>query len=146
VDISPFAIKKSKEFGNDNILMASAVNLPFRGASFDIITVIDALEHVVELTECLDEIERTLKKDGVLLLQLPNPLIWKYFFGALGLRDKSHVNNFWLKEWKKVLSERNMRIHKCYGIVSFVFRKLKFLLKSKMFTTLYPEWWVIAMK
>ena len=146
VDISNFAIKKSKDFCDGSILMASAANLPFKENSFDIITVIDTLEHIVKLDECVRHIARTLKKDGVLFLQLPNPLIWRYLFGFFKLRDRSHVNDFWLKKWKRTLSKNGLKVDKCYGIVVIVFKRAKFFLKSETPACLFPEWWVIAKK
>lgn len=146
IDISSFAVKKSKEFCGANTLMASATNLPFKKSSFDIITVIDTLEHIIETDECIRDIARALKIDGVLFLQLPNPIIWRYVFGLFKLKDKSHVSDFWLKIWKKILLRNGFKVEKCYGITVLAFKKLKFFFKSEKSAFLFPEWWVIAKK
>jgi len=45
IDISRFAIEKSKRYSRGNIAKASAINIPFRDETFDAITVLDTLEH-----------------------------------------------------------------------------------------------------
>ena len=102
IDISQFAIMKSKKYCKGNIFPASAPELPFRNDTFDVITILDTLEHVAHLNKCLRDVVRILKQNGILLLQLPNPLIWTHFCGRLGLQDETHANNFMLKRWKSI--------------------------------------------
>jgi len=45
--------------------------LPFADAAFDIVSVIDFLEHVEDDTRCLEELSRTLKPGGLFLLSAP---------------------------------------------------------------------------
>lgn len=47
-------------------------NARFADESFDVITLFDVLEHVAELKGFLCEIQRVLKKDGLLVVQSPN--------------------------------------------------------------------------
>lgn len=149
IDVSSFAIKKSKEFCDSNVLIASATSLPFREDSFHIITVIDTLEHVPEPTECIREIHRILKRQGILFLQLPNPLVWRSI-GLFNLKDEGHSSEYWLEEWKKVLSKNHLKIEKHYGILmnayGRIIKRAKFFLKSKRITWLFPHWWFIARK
>ncbi len=105
IDVSEFAVKKSKEFCRGKVSRASAVNLPFKNESFSVVTVVDTLEHVPNLDQCLKDIVRTLKKGGVLFLQLPNPLVWTHLCGRLGLKDETHSNDLWLEQWKNRVSE-----------------------------------------
>ncbi len=137
---------KSKEYCKGNVSRASALNLPFRDESFDVITIIDTLEHVPNFNGCLSDIVRVLKKDGILLLQLPNPMIWAHLCGNLGLEDETHVNNFRLNQWQKILRARGFRIEKCYGFIAFAYRKAKFFVKSKRAASLFPESWILAKK
>lgn len=53
---------------------ASAERLPFKSASFDVVTFVEVLEHVPEHLErsCLEEIRRVIRDDGVLLLTTPH--------------------------------------------------------------------------
>jgi len=146
VDISSFAVGKSKEHSSGSIFRASASNLPFRDESFDAITLIDTLEHVPDFSSSLKDAARALKKDGVLLLQLPNPLVWADVCSRFGLDDKTHVNNFRLGRWLGILRDSGVRIEKCLGFVSFAFRKSGFLIKSERAASLFPEMWIVATK
>ena len=146
IDISSFAVKKSKEHNSRNIFRALASSLPFRDESFDAITLVDTLEHVPDFNSCLKDVVRALKKKGVLLLQLPNPLVWADVCSRFGLDDKTHVNNFRLGQWLRVLRENGVRIEKCLGFVSFAFRKSGFCIKSERAAPLFPELWIVATK
>jgi len=145
IDISQFAVKKSKKYCKGNISRASAVNLPFKNESFDVVTVVATLEHVPHLTRCLKDIVRTLKNGGILFLQLPNPLVWTHLCGRLGLKDETHANDFQLKQWKTILATQGLKVEKCFGMVAY-FKKLKFFLKSEKAVSLFPELWIIAKK
>jgi ubiquinone/menaquinone biosynthesis C-methylase UbiE len=146
IDISSFAVKKSKEHCNGNTFRASANSLPFRDESFDAITLVDTLEHVPDFNGCLKDAVRALKKGGVLLLQVPNPLVWADVCSRIGLDDETHVNNFRLAQWRGVLLENSVRIEKCLGFISFAFRKSRFFIKSERAMSLFPELWIIATK
>jgi len=146
IDISRFAVKKSKEYCKGNISRASAVNLPFKDESLDVITLVDTLEHVPNFNDCLKDIVRALKKGGILLLQLPNPLIWASICGNLGLDDETHTNNFRLEQWRKILPKYGLKIEKCFGLIAYAFKKAKFFAKSERAASLFPEFWIIAKK
>ena len=146
IDISQFAVKKSKEYYKGTISRASAVKLPFNNESFDVVTVIDTLEHVPNLTLCIKDIIRTLKRDGILFLQLPNPLIWTHICGRLGLVDETHTNDLWLKQWKTILIKNKLQVERCFGFVAYASRKIPFFMKSEKGASLFPELWIIAKK
>lgn len=146
IDISRFAVRKSKEYCNGNISRASAPDLPFRDESFDVITIIDTLEHVPDFNRCLNDIGRVLKRTGVLLLQLPNPLIWAQVCGNLGLEDETHVNNFRLEQWQTILRGSKFRVEKCFGFISFAFKEAKFFVKSERTAVFFPNLWIVARK
>jgi len=145
IDISQFAIKKSKRYCNGNISKASATNVPFKNEAFDIITVIDTLEHIHHLKQCLKEIIRVLKKHGILLLQLPNPSIW-HLCKHVGLADETHTNDFRLNEWKNMLAKNGLRVEKCFGLISYAFKTIPFFLKSERAAPLFPELLIVAKK
>ena len=146
IDISRFAAKKSKKYCKGNISRASAVNLPFKDESFDAITLVDTLEHVSDYNNCLKDVVRALKKGGILLLQLPNPLIWAHVCAKIGLEDETHMNNFGLKQWRRILLENGVKIEKCFGFVAYGSRKVRFFAKSERAASLFPELWIIARK
>jgi SAM-dependent methyltransferase len=146
IDVSGFAVRKSREYCRGSVSRASAGSLPFRDESFDAITLVDTLEHVPDFNSCLKDVVSALKKGGVLLLQLPNPLVWTHVCARFGLDDKTHVNNFRLGQWQRVLLENGIRIEKCFGFVSFAFKKSEFFMKSERVASLFPELWIIARK
>jgi SAM-dependent methyltransferase len=146
IDVSGFAVKKSKGYCRGNVSRASASRLPFRDESFDAVTLVDTLEHVPDFNNCLKDVVRALKKGGVLLLQLPNPLVWAHVCARFGLDDETHVNNFRLEQWQRVLLENGVKVEKCFGFIAFSFKKVKFLVKSERAVSLFPEFWIIAKK
>ena len=89
---------------------------------------------------------RALKKDGILVAQLPNPMIWTHLCGGLGLGDKTHANNFGLEQWKTVLTKQGLKIEKCFGQIAFAYKKMRFFAKSKKATRIFPEWLIISKK
>ncbi len=59
------------EFNNADIF-----HLPFKSKSFDIIYALDMLEHLENVELALIEIKRVLKKDGLLIVSIPNENIF----------------------------------------------------------------------
>lgn len=57
----------------------------FEKESFDLITMWHVLEHVPNLNERIQQIDRLLKPDGLLIIALPNYLSW----------DAEHYKSFW---------------------------------------------------
>jgi len=78
VDIAKSAI----EFGKKkNINIAERINIfdgkeiPFPNDCFDAVTMFDVIEHIPSTEEFLLEVNRVLKKDGILIFQTPNKFI-----------------------------------------------------------------------
>ena len=71
---------------------------PFKRESFDLIVFLDVFEHLVKRKEALLEVRRVLKKDGYLLLSIPNSeTSWKKLQKSLGLfyySDPDHKVEF----------------------------------------------------
>lgn len=87
VDIDAGAAAKGRR-----ALQASGEMLPFRSASFDSITSIETIEHVVHPTMFLDELHRVLRPGGLLVLTTPNARYTKPVNGI-------PANSFHLREW-----------------------------------------------
>jgi ubiquinone/menaquinone biosynthesis C-methylase UbiE len=51
-----------------NFVIGDAHNLPFKGASFDTVTIIETLEHLLKPELVLSEVRRVLKKGGTLII------------------------------------------------------------------------------
>jgi len=80
IDIEPLRLtifRKQKEkyrIRNLVIVEMSAEELRFKDETFDIITLIEVLEHVPNEKKCLEECKRVLKWGGQLILFVPNKL------------------------------------------------------------------------
>ena len=74
VDIDPIAAKEAKDECGDNgaVLLGNGLGLPFADATFNVITSFETLEHLVERSDFLAELERVLTPDGTLILSTPN--------------------------------------------------------------------------
>lgn len=66
----------------EDVIVADAQNLPFASNTFDAIFSSNVLEHVDDLSKCLNELHRVSKKDVVMLHTMPT-IWWKLFqFGT----------------------------------------------------------------
>lgn len=70
LDNSQEAIKFCQKRGLKNIKLGKAEKTPFKINSFDLITLLDVLEHTDD-DRALEEIYRILKKNGLLLITVP---------------------------------------------------------------------------
>lgn len=71
LDISKEALRLARDKNFKKLVQGSAETLPFPDASFNVVSILDVLEHVNDDEGTLGEIARVLKKDGVLLLTVP---------------------------------------------------------------------------
>ena len=59
--------------------------MPFEDESFDVVVCLEMLEHVLYPSKVIDELKRVLKKDGIMILSMPNEynfyLRLHYLFG-----------------------------------------------------------------
>lgn len=74
VDIDPVAANEAKAECGENgaVLLGNGLGLPFADATFNVITSFETLEHLVERSDFLAELERVLTADGTLILSTPN--------------------------------------------------------------------------
>lgn len=76
IDNSLDAIKFCKKRGLDNVKQGNAENIRLPANSFDIITLLDVLEHTDD-NKALNEMKRVLKKGGFLIVTVPAfPWLW----------------------------------------------------------------------
>lgn len=137
IDISPLrvshlrkekALKKAK-LSTQNIEDGTR----FQSNFFDTITMVAVLEHVFDPHLTLDELYRILKKDGELILEVPN-IGWLYprfslLFGHFPITstdpgfDGGHLHYFEIHNLSQLLNEHGFEIEKitCSGFFS-IFR------------------------
>ncbi|MFC1658629.1 methyltransferase domain-containing protein [Candidatus Omnitrophota bacterium] len=74
VEFSKWAVDYAKEKLNLNVLRGSLEEAAFPGCSFDVIVMLDVLEHLTDPKSTLLEVRRVLKNDGILYISTPNIL------------------------------------------------------------------------
>lgn len=70
IDVSPIAVDFCKKRGFKNVSVQSADNTKFTKNKFDVITMLDVLEHTDD-KKTLAEIQRILKPKGILIITVP---------------------------------------------------------------------------
>ena len=74
IDIAPFFVSNAKlNAPLCNGYSCSVENIPFKAHYFDYVIAGEILEHVLDLSEALEEILRVLKAGGKLLITTPRP-------------------------------------------------------------------------
>jgi len=107
VDISPDAVAYAKTkypHIRFQVYDADDSHLPFADNSFDTVTILETLEHVLNPVEVLQEMKRIVKKDGQVIVLVPAEnwyfrlgwAVWTKLPGNLGggVWDDSHVQRF----------------------------------------------------
>ena len=79
VDNDPEALKRNESY--DDTFLCDVGNLPFSANTFDVVTAFYLMEHLKNPHQALSEFARVLKKDGILLMALPN-LMHPVMFGT----------------------------------------------------------------
>lgn len=71
VDSEPAAVAFCRRRGEDRVELATGAELPFSDAAFDVVTLLDVIEHIDEEETMLAEVRRVLAPSGVLLVTVP---------------------------------------------------------------------------
>lgn len=70
-DADPAAIYFCRKRGLENVGQLTDATLPFEAATFDLVTMLDVLEHIDDDLGMLREVARVLKPEGLLLATVP---------------------------------------------------------------------------
>jgi SAM-dependent methyltransferase len=71
VEAEPAAVEYCRSRGGWNVTQASGDELPFEAASFDLVTLLDVIEHVPDDATILAEARRVLRPGGSVLITVP---------------------------------------------------------------------------
>jgi len=116
-DFSSLALKFAKNKGLTNVVRSSSTSIPFRSEKFDIITVLDVIEHVQDDKSVLKEIWRLLKPNGLIVVTVPAfQFLWSQHDVA-----SSHVRRYNKATITKVLKDSQFKIIRSSYFVSFLF-------------------------
>jgi len=93
-DSSPKAVASMQDlFGEEQVFELDGAELPFEDDAFDVIVVIDYLEHIRDDALFLKECHRCLAEDGELIVNVPHIKSFSFNRGLrnlLGLTDEKH--------------------------------------------------------
>jgi len=128
-DFSFSALKYSSKQGLKNLAKTIDYNLPFPSETFDVITILDALEHIKQDLKALLEIKRVLKKDGLILICVPAyQFLWSDHDVAL-----SHYRRYNSKSLSRLLNQASLKTERLSYMITFLFPLLAiFRLLSKL--------------
>jgi 2-polyprenyl-3-methyl-5-hydroxy-6-metoxy-1,4-benzoquinol methylase len=97
VETSEFAAKYAEEHSGCPVYAGTLENAAFPSESFDVVTLMDVIEHVPNPSGLVSEIFRVLRPGGVLFILTPNFssfFVWLYGLEAYGVWPEHHVVYF----------------------------------------------------
>ncbi len=103
IDIDTETIKHSQSrYKRENLQFrqGSCTDLPFEDSTFDVVISFETLEHLAEQSQMLNEFNRVLKKDGILIISTPDK---KHYSDATGFQNEYHVKELYKHEFKALL-------------------------------------------
>jgi SAM-dependent methyltransferase len=107
IDLAPEAVAHARAaYPRENVsfVPATATGLPFRGASFELITAFEVIEHLTDWRALLAEARRLLHPSGVFLVSTPNKEYYTESRGSAG-PNPFHTHEFEFDEFRDVLGE-----------------------------------------
>ncbi len=107
VDVTKVALERAKErvpFAKLEPMDLS--DLKFADESFDVVTITEVLEHIIDYENIAPELVRVLKKGGVLIITFPNEFLWtlgRFLLGRRPVKVLDHVNAFNPRMMKEII-------------------------------------------
>lgn len=98
-----------KYIKSQNIEKGTAEELPYMSNFFDVVTILDVLEHLNNPHIAVSEIHRVLKKDGICLITVP-ALNWLY---SKHDKENGHVKRYNMKDLKRLIDNEKFEILSC---------------------------------
>jgi len=103
VDISKWGINQAKNLSGEQFLVCDAQsNMPFKNATFDLITCFDVLEHLPYPEKALESMFDACK--GMVVCTTPNKTVEKPVRKLMRDYDETHINVKSPSEWQKCIS------------------------------------------
>lgn len=113
VEPSPYAANYARERFHLKVFKGFLEDAEYPEESFDVITMWDVLEHVPHPDQVVGKIEKLLKRDGWLVLSLPNAESWeRYIFQKYwaGWDVPRHFNVFTPKTIAQLLTSKGFKV------------------------------------
>jgi ubiquinone/menaquinone biosynthesis C-methylase UbiE len=111
MDLSVYAARKAKSLTGNEIIVASAMALPFRSGTFDLVTALELVEHLSDVSAHLLETHRVLRSHGVYFASSPNRFSTDRLLEVLGLwqSNPTHIRLYAVGELRKQLLAAGFR-------------------------------------
>jgi ubiquinone/menaquinone biosynthesis C-methylase UbiE len=135
----PF-LKTARHYIKNDVILADARYLPFKGNSFDFAVISEVIEHITNPIKVLGEVKRVLKFKGELLIQTPNKLLTLGKFISSG--ECGHVHEYVFLELRNLLTSLGFRIlQKTGSTIPYVpsTSKLERLNHSRLFFSIWKS-------
>jgi len=117
LDVSKYALDFCRKRGVNNLALGRAEKTNFPSESFDLILMLDVLEHIKDDKKAIGETRRILKEGGYFLVTVPAyQFIWSEHDEILG-----HYRRYSISDFSKKLEEAGFDIIKISYFVSLLF-------------------------
>ena len=114
-DYSHLALKHAR--GSIQVVRSAMTDLPFKSGAFDLVTILDAIEHEKDDRGVLGEIRRLLRPGGILIVTVPAfQSLWSGHDVAV-----SHVRRYNAGQITEIVEEAGFTALKSSYFVSFLF-------------------------
>lgn len=125
VDLNQLALAHCKKSNIKNVSKADVENLPYK-QTFDVITLLDVLEHVDE-DRCLDSLHRALTKKGILIVSVP---AYQWMWSGWDVAN-DHVKRYNKQSLSNVVTKHGFTIKRVSYLYSFLVLPVFFVRKIK---------------
>jgi 2-polyprenyl-3-methyl-5-hydroxy-6-metoxy-1,4-benzoquinol methylase len=119
MDLNHWAVKKSKAVVQRTSLQtASAQELPFADASFNLVIIKHIVEHLPDPARAIREIGRVTEPGGTLILATPNlSSLLKPWKGErwIGYQDPTHISLKPPEEWLSLIQDAGFRLKRVFA-------------------------------
>jgi len=136
MDISKKAIQSAKlKYGvkrkNLKYLVGSVYEIPFEEGYFDTVVTIETIEHLENHEKFLSEINRVLRKGGILVISSPDKIVEDRLF------DNPHHINLLYKDDLHELLERYFKVEKVFSQAPIITRPIFMIYLSFIFSSIF---------
>lgn len=146
IDLSNHAVQYARKQGL-NAKVAGAEKTLHKKREFDVVTMLDVIEHVPDINRALKEAGRILKSGGILVLSIP---VYDKLAGKIVRKldkDPTHIHKQSRDFWISALRQNNFSILEYKGIMRyFLFKKYYIHFMAKALRSHSPAIFLIARK
>ncbi len=119
MDLNHWAVKGSRSVVNTSLLeTASAQDLPFADASFNVVIIKHIVEHLPDPGKAIAEIGRVTRSGGTLILATPNlSSLLKPWKGErwIGYQDPTHISLKPPAQWLDLIRSAGFNLHRVFA-------------------------------